>query len=138
MALVVLSGLCTPAGTSNPSCVNESIPGGNIAPMAAIPAPLALGTWHALIVHVRWATDASGVVEAWHRPEGAETWRKTVSLRGYPTLQWTAGEGPEAIATGNTSDKIGAYRGAADFPLTVWHDGFVRATSFAAAAAALG
>jgi hypothetical protein len=36
-----------------------------------------------------------------------------------------------------TSDKIGAYRGRADFPLTVWQDGFVRTTSFAAAAAAL-
>jgi len=42
-----------------------------------------------------------------------------------------------SFANGRTFDSIGAYRGHADFPLTVWHDGFVRTTSFAAAAASL-
>jgi hypothetical protein len=105
--------------------------------MTAVPAPLALGVWHELIVHVRWTTDSSGIIEVWHRLQGGGSWVKTVSLRGYPTVQWTAEAGPEALAGSVTSDKIGAYRGRADFPLTVWQDGFVRTTSFAAAAGAL-
>lgn len=137
VALVLSSGLCKPVGASNPGCAYSSGLDGNVPPMAAIPAPLALDSWHALIVHVRWATDTSGRIEIWHRPEGATRWRKTVSLRGYPTLQWTAQRGPTAVATGNTSDKIGAYRGAADFPLTVWLDGFVRTRSLVAAKSAL-
>ena len=58
---------------------------------------------------------------------------KTVTLSGYPTVQWTAGEGFSKLAGDVTADKIGAYRGPASFPLTIWQDGFVRTTSFAAA-----
>ena len=137
VALVMQSGLCKSVSTSTPGCAYSSGGSGNVAPMSAVPAPLALGVWHELIVHVRWATDSSGTIEVWHRLQGGGSWVKTVSLRGYPTVQWTAEEGPEAIAGSVTSDKIGAYRGRADFPLTVWQDGFVRTTSFAAAAAAL-
>jgi hypothetical protein len=52
-------------------------------------------------------------------------------------VQWTDAEGPDGIVDATTADMTGAYGGHADFPLTVWQDGFVRATSFAAAAAAL-
>lgn len=137
VSLVMQSGLCKSVATSTPGCAYSSGPSGNVAPMTAVPAPLALGVWHELIVHVRWTTDSSGMIEAWHRLQGDAGWIKTVSLRGYPTVQWTAEEGPGAIAGSVTSDKIGAYRGRADFPLTVWQDGFVRTTSFASAAAAL-
>jgi hypothetical protein len=132
--LLMQTGLCT---ASRPGCTYSSARAGNVARMAAIPSPLALNVWHALIVHVRWKTDSSGIIEVWHRLKGGGTWNKSVSLTGYPTLQWTAKEGPEAIAKSRTADKVGAYRGHADFPLTVWHDGFVRTTSFAAAASAL-
>jgi hypothetical protein len=77
------------------------------------------------------------VIEVWHRLTGNATWKKTVSVRGYPTVQWTADRGPQVIATSGTTDKIGAYRARADFPLPVWHDGFVRTKSFASAASAL-
>lgn len=137
VTLVMQSGLCNSVHTSTPGCAYSSGPGGNVAPMTAVAAPLALGVWHELIVHVRWVTDSSGMIEVWHRLQGSDGWVKTVSLRGYPTVQWTAEEGPKAIAGSVTSDKIGAYRGRADFPLSVWQDGFVRTTSFAAAAAAL-
>jgi Polysaccharide lyase len=137
VSLVMQSGLCRAVSTSTPGCAYSSGPSGNVAPMTAVPAPLALGVWHELIVHVRWTTDSSGMIEAWHRLEGGASWVKTVSLRGYPTVQWTAEQGPGALAGSVTSDKIGAYRGRADFPLTVWQDGFVRTTSFASAAAAL-
>jgi Polysaccharide lyase len=135
--LVLQSGLCNGVYTSNPGCAYSSGAGGNVARMVAVASPLALNAWHQLIVHVRWKTDASGMIEVWHRLQGSNSWNKTVSLTGYPTVQWTPDKGPQAIANLTTSDKIGAYRGKATFPLSVWHDGFVRTTSFTAAAAAL-
>jgi hypothetical protein len=104
--------------------------------MVAVPAPFELGAWHELLVHVHHATDAAGVVEVWHRLKGQTPWKKTVSVRGYPTVQWTP-ERFSLLSFNATVDMIGAYRGHANFPLTVWLDGFVRTTSFAAAAAAL-
>jgi hypothetical protein len=135
--IVLASGLCKSVFTATPGCAYTSARAGNLPRMAAVPAPLALEVWHELIVHVRWTTNSSGILEAWHRLKGDGAWNKTVSLRGYPTLQWTSDYPPEEIATGTTVDKIGAYRGHADFPLTIWHDGYVRTTSFASAAAAL-
>ena len=137
VALVMQSGLCKSVSTSTPGCAYSSGGSGNVAPMNAVPAPLALEVWHELIVHVRWTTDSTGTIEVWHRLQGGGSWVKTVSLRGYPTVQWTAEQGPETLAGSVTSDKIGAYRGRADFPLTIWQDGFVRTTSFASAVAAL-
>jgi Polysaccharide lyase len=137
VTMIVQSGRCNGVHTSKPGCTYSSGPGGNLRPMVAVRAPMALGAWHQLVLHFRWATDSSGVVEVWHRKKGDSTWHKTVSLRGYPTVQWTSDKGPEEIASSQTADKIGGYRAEADFPLTVWHDGFVRASSFAAAAAAL-
>jgi hypothetical protein len=134
---VLQSGLCKSVFTSKPGCTYSSGPGGNVRRLAAVPRPMALDAWHELIVHVHWATNSRGVLEVWHRLKGGRSWKKTVTLRGYPTVQWTAGRGRRAIARGVTSDKIGAYRGGADFPLTIWHDGFVRSRSFAATAAAL-
>jgi hypothetical protein len=133
IALILQSGLCRPGA----GCAYSSGPGGNVKRMFAVPAPMALGAWHQLIVHVRWTTDSSGVIEVWHRVKGRRGWSKTGSLRGYPTVQWTSDEERRAIAGSVTSDKIGAYRAHADFPVTVWHDGFVRARSFASAVSAL-
>jgi hypothetical protein len=137
VALVMQSGLCTPVTSSNPGCAYSSGRGGNVRPMVAVPAPLfKLGAWHEIIVHVYHTTDSSGVIEAWHRLKGQTRWRKTVSLTGYPTVQWTPERLP-ILSYNATVDKIGAYRGNADFPVSVWHDGFVRATSLDDAAAAL-
>jgi polysaccharide lyase-like protein len=135
--IVLQSGLCKSVFTATPGCAYTSARAGNLPRMAAVPAPLALEAWHELIVHVRWTTNSSGHIDVWHRLKGDDTWKKTVSLSGYPTLQWTTEYPPEEIAKGTTVDKIGAYRGFADFPLTIWHDGYVRTTSFASAAAAL-
>jgi hypothetical protein len=135
--LILQSGRCRSVFTSNPGCAYSSGPGGNVRRMLAVRAPLALDAWHELIVHVRWATNHSGVLEVWHRLKAGGSWNKTVTLRGYPTVQWTAKRARRAILRSVTSDKIGAYRGPADFTLTVWHDGFVRARSFASAVSAL-
>ena len=128
---VIQTGLCGSAG-----CAYSSGPDGNVRRMVAIPRPLALGVWHELVVHVRHTINASGEFEVWHRLKGQARWRQTVSLHGYPTVQWTQ-DRLSILSFNTTVDKIGAYRGNADFPLSVWLDGFVRTISFAAAAAAL-
>jgi Polysaccharide lyase len=137
IGVVLQSGLCKSVFTSKPGCAYSSGPGGNVRRLGGVPRPLALEAWHELIVHVHWATDSKGVLEVWHRLRGRRAWKKTVTLRGYPTVQWTADRGRRAVARSVTSDKIGAYRGSADFPLTIWLDGFVRSRSFAATAAVL-
>jgi hypothetical protein len=127
--LVTQTGLCALATSGHPGCAY-------VRNVVAVRAPLKLGAWHEIIVHVYHTTDSTGVIEAWHRLKGQTRWKKTVSLRGYPTVQWTEDRLP-ILKFNATVDKIGAYRGNADFPISVWQDGFVRATSFDAAAAAL-
>ena len=136
VALVMQTGLCSAVSSSHPGCAYSSGDKGNVKPMVAVPAPLALGVWHELVVHVHRTTDSTGVIEAWHRLKGETRWKQTVSLRGYPTAQWTPERLP-ILAYNATVDKIGAYRGQATFALSIWMDGFVRATSFGAASAAL-
>jgi hypothetical protein len=136
VALVLQSGLCRPVGTAAPGCAYSSGPGGNVASLGAVPAPLQRGVWHELVVHVHWAADATGSVDVWHRLRGARAWSRTASVSGYPTVQW-AEDGVPGVEGAVTADKFGAYRGSSDFPLTIWEDGFLRAWSFAAASAAL-
>jgi hypothetical protein len=93
------------------------------------------GTWEQFIVHVHHAADASGLVQGWWRPRGTSAWTQTVKLSGYPTVQWTPGHPLDA--NDGTVDKIGAYRGASNFPISIWQDGFCVATSFSAAASCL-
>jgi hypothetical protein len=106
----------------------------NLPPMYAIPPrSLQQGVWNEVIVHVHWAVDSSGAIEAWHRVLGQPTWTKTVSFSGYPTLQtWADGSMPVS-----TNDDIQAYRGPSTAPVSLWLDGFSRSQSFATAAAYL-
>ena len=85
-------------------------------------------------MRVRWAADSTGVVDAWHRVKGASArygtnavWRHTVSLHGYPTVQWS-----DAVSVADyvTHDKIGAYRGPSSHPISVRHDAFCVGSSF--------
>ena len=92
------------------------------------------GTWQQFIVHVHHATDSSGLVQGWWRPRGSGTWTQTVTWHGV-TVQWTSTGSPNTNTT--TADKIGAYRGPASFPISIWQDGFCVATSFAAAESCL-
>jgi hypothetical protein len=128
ISLVLQSGLCVTR------CQYTSGEGGHVKPM--IVAPAYVNVWHEFIVHIRWATNSKGMIEVWHRLKLHKLWRKVVYRRGIPTLQWDQ-TGPEALLGSVTSDKIGAYRGWARFPITVWLDGFVRSSSFETTAAAL-
>jgi hypothetical protein len=129
ISLVMQSGLCQAS-----RCQYTSGAGGNIAPMSITPAYR--DVWHEFIVHVRWTTNEKGLIEVWHRLKLHKLWRKAVYRRGIPTLQWDE-EGPQSLLGSLTSDKIGAYRGWARFPMTVWEDGFVRTSTFEATAARL-
>jgi Polysaccharide lyase len=108
---------------------------GNLPRMYAIPRPLKLGVWHELIVHVHWTRRMNGAVDVWHRLRGRQRWERTVRFRGYPTVQWSATK--PATRGMRTWDKIGAYRGESSFPLSLWNDGFCRASSFKAAKSCL-
>jgi hypothetical protein len=132
--LILNSGLCRPVGTPSPpgpGCANNSGPTGNLAPMYVIPRALELGVWHQVLVHVRWATDNSGLLQVFQRQRGEATWHQEVNFSGKPTVQWTATL--PANPANVTIDKIGAYRGQSAAPLSVWHDAFcVEATRVAA------
>jgi hypothetical protein len=105
---------------------------GNLPSLYAIPRPLRRQVWHQLIVHVRWSTESDGEVDVFHRIRGRQSrWKRTVSLRGVPTVQWSPTR-PATSAMG-TTDKIGAYRAQSSFPVSILNDGFCRALSFRAA-----
>ena len=128
ISLVLQSGLCVSR------CQYTSGGGGNVRPM--ILSPAYVNVWHEFIVHVRWAPNAKGLIEVWHRLKLHKLWRKVAERRGLPTLQWDA-QGPNSLLGSTTADKVGAYRGWARFPTTVWVDGFIRTSSFANTAAVL-
>jgi hypothetical protein len=121
------SGLCRPVGTPHP-------PGPGCATSLTwnvIPTAPQLGVWHQVLLHVRWATNDSGLLQLFHRRRGEPTWKRRLNFSGKPTVQWTSTVSPDP---GNTTiDKIGAYRGHSTRPLSVWHDNFCVATSRAAA-----
>jgi hypothetical protein len=130
--LVLNAGLCTGLKSGNPGCQYTSGMGGNVPRQQLIPTwAFSTRTWHQLLIHVKWTNGGDGVVEGFHRLRGETTWTKTAMLSGYPTLQRTGDYTP--VASDPTVDKIGAYRGMASFPLSIWQDNFCQATSMAAA-----
>jgi hypothetical protein len=121
--LGIEAGLCPPP---------EHVCQHNVAPLIVPRGTHLGGTWQQFIVHVYHATDSSGLVQGWWRPRGG-TWTQTVNESG-PTVQW---EHSPPTSDSTTADKIGAYRGGAPFPISIWQDGFCVATSFAAAESCL-
>lgn len=54
-------------------------------------APASEGVWHEVLIHVRWSTEANGLVEAWQRtPNGSFTSEPQVSANG-PNILTVAG-----------------------------------------------
>lgn len=98
------------------------------------PKRFATGVWHLLVIEIKWATDRSGSLRAWHQVQGDRTWTKTVDFRGIPTMQWGVGiggtymgsDGKEQDGTQkHVSDKVGAYRYDGSNPFTYFNDGMV-------------
>jgi Polysaccharide lyase len=134
VSVVLQSGLCRPVGTPHPrgpGCANTSGPGGNLPPMYVIPTAPALGVWHQVLLHVRWAANRTGRLQVFHRRRGRPAWQQRLKFSGKPTVQWTTTVPPRRRNT--TIDKIGAYRGHSTAPLSIWHDNFCVATTHAAA-----
>jgi Polysaccharide lyase len=132
VTLAVQTGVCADSQCQYAS--NADSPGHpNLPPLYAVPPGMQQGVWHELVVHCHWATDATGVIEVWHRLKGEATWTKTVSFTGYPTLQTHRdGSVPQ-----RTVDILSAYRGRSTEPVTVWLDAFSRSQTLAAAQANL-
>ena len=130
--LTLNAGLCTALSQGNPSCQYSSGIGGNVPSQSIVSSSdFSTGVWHQLLIHVRWTNGDNGVVEGYHRLRGQRAWTRTLRFSGYPTLQRTSTFTPTAIDP--TTDKIGAYRGAAGFPLSIWQGNFCQATSMVAA-----
>ena len=126
------SGLCVPITAGNPSCQYSSGIAGNVPSQDILPSSdFSTGVWHQLLIHIKWTTGNDGVVEGFHRLRGQTGWTRTVRFSGYPTLQRTSTFTP--VASDRTVDKIGAYRGEAAFPLSVWQGSFCQTASRAAA-----
>jgi hypothetical protein len=121
---------------SNAQAVNRKVP---------LLATLSKGRWNEFVMHVRWSVKSDGFVEIYHRIAGERELRKMISLRNVPTFQVT----PDGEGLG-TYLLLGLYRGSfcpqpteldcpstrgEQPPNTIFHDGFVRAPTFRAAAA---
>jgi hypothetical protein len=89
---------------------------------------LNLGRWNDYVVRARWSYRADGRFVVWHRVAGGR-WRRVLDFHG-ATAQYEKGE-PVHMATAE-----GLYRSGTTRPATVYHDGFVRGTSFDAVRAA--
>ncbi len=106
---------------------------------------LSKGRWNDFLVHVRWSQHNDGFVEIFHRIAGEPSMRKLVSFQHVPTFQTT----PDGRGVG-TYLLFGLYRQSycpqptqigctssqgVQSPNTLFHDGFVRAGTYASAAA---
>jgi hypothetical protein len=132
----------TPDGGNYSAC--RGFTGSRCGPLYIVrPGHLRLNVWHEIIMHVYYTLDDNGVVEFWHRVKGHSSWRKVVSVSGFPTLQ----TGPTAFRTTVTAsningwsstDQFGLYRGPEASTATLWVDNWCRATSFDSAASCFG
>jgi hypothetical protein len=100
-----------------------------------------LGQWNEFVVHFRWSSDsATGRIDIWWRLEG-DTWHRipnpvtgdTTFYTGANLLRYWNGTAWEGATV---AIREGVYRWANATPATVYHDGYVRDTSFAAVVAA--
>jgi hypothetical protein len=80
-------------------------------------APLARGTWHEFVFHVKWSPDpAVGFVELWHNRERALAKRSAATM----------------YAGAKNYLKLGLYRNSTITQVgVVYHDGFIQATQLA-------
>ena len=92
---------------------------------------LSKGRWNDFVVRVVWHTSA-GAVQIWHRTEDETSFEAALDLNRVPTLPWRNGDGKPALIY----ILHGLYRGGGSNTSTIYHDGFVRGTSFDAVAAA--
>lgn len=111
---------------------NGGAPTGGVPITYAIPDPeMNKEVWHQLILHVKVATDSTGVFEVWWRRRGETTWTQTVNLTGFPSLHWSSTGTPNPPMT--CRDFCDAYRQPSSAISTFYQDNFCRASTFAMA-----
>jgi hypothetical protein len=108
-------------------------PGNYVIP----PSRFKTGVWHLLVIEIKWATDRTGSLRAWHQIEGETSWTETVDFEQIPTMQWGNGisggymgrDGKDENGEPKVvSDKVGAYRYEGDQPFVVYNDGLLIGT----------
>jgi hypothetical protein len=139
MTLALETGSCDAFDTVNPGCDWRSqadFPTGPNLPADYVIPPGAFtpGNWYEIIMNVRWAADSSGLIQTWYRQEGSTTWNLSANVSGIPTVQWDRTTG---CCITQASDKVGAYRGYSNVPISVWIDNVTQGTRFSAIAATM-
>ena len=77
--------------------------------------------WNDFIIHVKWTTQATGIIEIFHKTERQENFTKVFDLRKIPTLQYQADSNYPA----SPYFKLAHYRSSKNtHTSTLYHDGF--------------
>jgi Polysaccharide lyase len=101
--------------------------------------PLVRRVWQEFVVHVRWATHSTGIVDVWHRVQGRRKWIHAYHVAGVPTMQWNpccvtaSGTNPDG-SEHMDADKVGLYRQPNGHPIRLYNAGLTVGTTFAAVA----
>jgi hypothetical protein len=101
--------------------------------------------WLETIVHVHWASDDTGAVQAWWKVKGQPTWRQTINQSGFPTIDWGPDSGQSFTWTPSnengvtTMDHLGIYRTSDPHApnTTFWIDNWQERGSFGAVASTM-
>jgi hypothetical protein len=114
-------------------------------------APVVFGKWVEIVLRVKWETDNTGAIDAYHRVAGQPSWKHSISKHGLPTEQYGSNSYGAANANGRNPDgslhsvldKMGLYYGFWSSSTTsfaarsITETGLTRSSSFAAAIATL-
>lgn len=137
VTLALETGACYPSTSAMPGCRYRSnadntwcrttatatcLPGDYVIP----PGHLVRGAWNEIMMHVHWASDATGNIQTWYRPKGSSIWTRSSNVTGIPTVQWDVTKG---CCYGNYNDIADAYASALSAPVTLWLDDDLRGTS---------
>ncbi len=104
----IFVGMCT--GTTSSGCATTKD--------IEIINRLTKGKWNDFIVHVKWSSYSSGIVEIWHRLEGQTDYEKIFTLNNVPTLQTNSG-----YDTYISAKQQGLYRSSTSKTQTLYQDG---------------
>jgi len=82
---------------------------------------LKINTWNDFIIHVKWTTQASGIIEIFHKTEDQAHFTKVLNLRNIPTLQYQKDINNPA----SPYFKLAHYRSGKNTHTSIlYHDGF--------------
>jgi hypothetical protein len=127
LELSLLTGACTSTGCAYRN--GTGYPAKPVIPTGVFTG----GVWWETIVHVHWATDSTGTIQAWYRQKGASSWTPTASWSGIPTEQWAAGQ----AVPSKYVDIACSYTSKLTSPLTIWLDNQTTGPSFSSVAATM-